>query len=387
MINETKISITYEGDGVTTSFPFPYPYRDAGDIIGYLVDEFESEKKIETNYTYNKEENKYIYPVAGEPIKKPNKIKLIRSTPMQQNVDLPNKMPYISIEKELDWMIMILQEMGYDVEIAKETANAVEAGKEAQIEILAKTNEIKNAVEKLKEKTEETKNETVGLKENVESLKKDTEIIKNAAEQYKKDAKASADKAAALAGTFEDFTGATATKDGTGGKVPKPLKGEQDKYLKGSGEWGVIPELSLGSVHIIQQLALTKMITVISSLQENSWFGQLLKWVLTASGVRYNLAGNGYICLGSFFGGLIIQWGSTVLTVDGNKHSIQLPIPINYAIAAQVTVRSLDFNGFVVCPYWSECTKTTINITTDYEIGQGYGGNGQTVFCWLLIAI
>nr|DAQ02319.1 MAG TPA: tail fiber protein [Caudoviricetes sp.] len=246
MINETKISITYEGDGVTTSFPFPYPYRDAGDIIGYLVDEFESEKKIETNYTYNKEENKYIYPVVGEPIKKPNKIKLIRSTPMQQNVDLPNKMPYISIEKELDWMIMILQEMGYDVEIAKETANAVEAGKAAQIEILTKTNEIKSAVEKLKDKTEETKNDTVGLKENVESLKKDTELIKNTAEQYKKEAKASADKAAELADTFEDFTGATAAKDGSGGKVPKPLKGDQDKYLKASGSWEKIniPEIT-----------------------------------------------------------------------------------------------------------------------------------------------
>lgn len=60
---------------------------------------------------------------------------------------------------------------------------------------------------------------------------------------------------------------------------------------------------------IIKKLALTTTITVINALQTNSWFGQLLKMVLNASGVKYSLNQNGYICLGSFFGNLIIQWG------------------------------------------------------------------------------
>lgn len=60
---------------------------------------------------------------------------------------------------------------------------------------------------------------------------------------------------------------------------------------------------------IIKKLALTTAITAITALETNSWFGQLLKMVLTASGVKYNIAQNGYVCLGSFFGGLIIQWG------------------------------------------------------------------------------
>lgn len=65
---------------------------------------------------------------------------------------------------------------------------------------------------------------------------------------------------------------------------------------------------------IIKKLALTTTITVINALQTNSWFGQLLKMVLNASGVKYSLNQNGYICLGSFFGNLIIQWGYQSLT-------------------------------------------------------------------------
>lgn len=52
---------------------------------------------------------------------------------------------------------------------------------------------------------------------------------------------------------------------------------------------------------IIKKLALTTTITAIKALETNSWFGQLLKMVLTASGVRYLAAQNGYICFGSFF--------------------------------------------------------------------------------------
>ena len=52
----------------------------------------------------------------------------------------------------------------------------------------------------------------------------------------------SAQQAAESAGVFQDFQGATASTDGTGGKVPKPLAGQQEKFLKADGTWGDVPK-------------------------------------------------------------------------------------------------------------------------------------------------
>lgn len=85
---------------------------------------------------------------------------------------------------------------------------------------------------------------------------------------------------------------------------------------------------------IIKKLALTTAISAITALETNSWFGQLLKMVLTASGVKYNIAQNGYVCLGSFFGGLIIQWGTFVNVASGSV--ISLPISATPVVAIPV---------------------------------------------------
>lgn len=78
---------------------------------------------------------------------------------------------------------------------------------------------------------------------------------------------------------------------------------------------------------IIKKLALTTTINAITALETNSWFGQLLKLVLTASGVKYSIAQNGYVCLGSFFGGLIIQWG---ISPSSSSSPTTFTLPISY---------------------------------------------------------
>ena len=60
---------------------------------------------------------------------------------------------------------------------------------------------------------------------------------------------------------------------------------------------------------VIGSLASKVLPTVVSELTTDSVMGKLIKLLLTASGVKYSIDTNGYVCLGSFFGGLIIQWG------------------------------------------------------------------------------
>lgn len=95
---------------------------------------------------------------------------------------------------------------------------------------------------------------------------------------------------------------------------------------------------------LIKKLALTTAISAVTALQTDSWFGQLLKMVLTASGVRYNIAQNGYICFGSFFGGLIIQWGSFEFIDSGSF--VTLPLA---ATPFQVVVTDMNDVGNSLC--------------------------------------
>ena len=88
----------------------------------------------------------------------------------------------------------------------------------------------------------------------------------------------------------------------------------------------------------------------------------------------------------SFYAFVLKQWGSNVVNLNGITQDITLPLKITYAAAAVVTMRSGDFPDYVACPYWSECTQTSIRITPDYEIGQGYAGTAQASVTWILLS-
>nr|DAW54590.1 MAG TPA: L SHAPED TAIL FIBER PROTEIN [Caudoviricetes sp.] len=396
MIQTAEVSITYKGDGVQTSFPYPYPYRNSADIIGYIINDIGYETRITTNFKYDEVSNTYQYPLSGEPLSSSYSIKLIRETPQQQNAALPSKLPFSLIEKSLDWIIMILQEIGSrsnnlwntrnDCKLsetnarnsasaaansedkarlsennAKSSANAAansenmakkwaidttspdgatdndsytgktqssriwalyskEQAQAAKVsetnsklsETNAKSSETKAAVSATNAKTSETNaktsertasdsasasassasastmsatnaktSETKALaSENnaktsetkalaSEQNAKDSETNASAsaeaasssetnalasevhARTYATNAANSAKQAAESAGVFQDFTGATATTDGTGGKVPKPLAGQQNKVLKADGTWGdgVTPKTLWDGMH------------------------------------------------------------------------------------------------------------------------------------------
>lgn len=109
---------------------------------------------------------------------------------------------------------------------------------------------------------------------------------------------------------------------------------------------------------IIKKLALTTTITAIKALETNSWFGQLLKMVLTASGVRYLAAQNGYICFGSFFGNLIIQWG------HGYQGDVYYPVAFNLIIPRILTQHEgIDF--YQTKPSAVSLTRFTLTVVGD----------------------
>ena len=110
-------------------------------------------------------------------------------------------------------------------------------------EINAKTSETKAATSVANAKTSETNAKT--SETNAKSSETNASNSEMSALAYEinartsaTDAANSAKQAAESAGVFQDFKGATADTDGNGGKVPKPLAGQQEKFLKADGTWG-----------------------------------------------------------------------------------------------------------------------------------------------------
>lgn len=81
---------------------------------------------------------------------------------------------------------------------------------------------------------------------------------------------------------------------------------------------------------IVNTLASTALGGLVNTLTSDSLLAMMIQKVLTATGVKYNMAQNGYICFGALFGNLIIQWGTTdkVPANNGGKISFIYPIAV-----------------------------------------------------------
>lgn len=119
---------------------------------------------------------------------------------------------------------------------------------------------------------------------------------------------------------------------------------------------------------IIKKLALTTTISAVTALQTDSWFGQLLKMVLTASGVKYNIAKNGYVCLGSFFGGLLVQWGF----LENGMLSV-LPIAFNNSGYTLVATASGDVSNTGSIRVVKAFSKNQIQIISSHPFSDQMG--------------
>ena len=96
------------------------------------------------------------------------------------------------------------------------------------------------------------------------------------------------------------------------------LKGILHHWNKTTQSYDTIhPETEVSQVTdwnqgIVNTLASTGLSSLVNTLTSDSLLATMIQKVLTATGVKYSMGQNGYICFGSLFGGIIIQWGFSV---------------------------------------------------------------------------
>ena len=83
---------------------------------------------------------------------------------------------------------------------------------------------------------------------------------------------------------------------------------------------------------IVNTLTSTALGTLVSTLTSDSLLATMIQKVLTATGVKYNIAQNGYLCFGGLFGGLIIQWVYDTQNTNAptGEYTINIPISMNF---------------------------------------------------------
>lgn len=119
---------------------------------------------------------------------------------------------------------------------------------------------------------------------------------------------------------------------------------------------------------ILSHLQSNVLASAISAMTSDSLFAKMMKLVLDASGVKYSMAQNGYVCLGSFFGGLIIQWGkiTTTWTVTFPVTFTDLPV-----ISTQELVTAGEIGEIQAMAYKSTLTTTGFSVGSHRIDGSG----------------
>lgn len=128
------------------------------------------------------------------------------------------------------------------------------------------------------------------------------------------------------------------------------LKGILHHWNKTSSAYDTIhPETEVAQVTdwnagIVNTLASTGLSNLVNVLSSDSLLALLIKKVLDATGVKYLTGGNGYLCLGSLFGGVIIQWGLTTYNSNPNGQVITPAIAFSTYFAGVVVDRGIKWN-------------------------------------------
>ena len=113
------------------------------------------------------------------------------------------------------------------------------------------------------------------------------------------------------------------------------------------------------------------------------WAQEQIETWLESQGIRYNIAQNGYICLGHFFGDAIIQWGI-------NKAGLENPIPFNISFRKTARIVAIPnvLSNFPMgaCVQYINDKASVNQAILDVRDSDGKSQNGLYVQ-WLSIGI
>lgn len=115
-------TVTYNGDGSQTAWPFTFPIASASEIKVQLINADGTTTAVENDYYVDVVNNTVYYPgyapgseppEADQPpkVQTGQKIEIYREVPMTQEANLGDAWPYYIIEKGLDKLTMIAQQI------------------------------------------------------------------------------------------------------------------------------------------------------------------------------------------------------------------------------------------------------------------------------------
>lgn len=118
-VETTITSDTYDGDGVTTHFPYTFQIVEATDVQVWITDSTGSQTQLLSGFTMDTANSQVIYPTSGTPLPADGStIQLLRVLPLVQQTHFTNGGPFspVVIENALDRLTMICQQLQYEID-------------------------------------------------------------------------------------------------------------------------------------------------------------------------------------------------------------------------------------------------------------------------------